>query len=35
MVVKAVSEWYNKAMNGENMQEFTLNQIEEAFNSYE
>lgn len=34
-VVNAVALWYNKCMQGKNMQEFTLNQIEEAFNSYE
>lgn len=34
-VVKAVSEWYNKATQGKNMQKFTLNQIKEAFESYE
>lgn len=34
-VVDAVSIWYNKDMNNEDMQKFTLNQIEEAFNSYE
>lgn len=35
MVVKSVSEWYNKFINKEDMQTFTLNQIKEAFNSYE
>lgn len=30
-VVKATSDWYNNFINGEDMQEFTLNQIEEAF----
>lgn len=35
LVVEAVSEWYNKAIQGEDMQEFTLNQIKEAFNNYE
>lgn len=34
-VAKAVSEWYNKAIQGEDMQMFTLKQIKEAFNSYE
>lgn len=31
-VVKATSEWYNKLMNDEDMQEVTLNQIREAIN---
>lgn len=35
-VVKAVSKWYNSFIQGKyDMQEFTLNQIKEAFNSYE
>lgn len=34
-VVSSVAKWYNNAMNGKDMQKFTLNQIEEAFNSYE
>lgn len=34
-VVKATSDWYNNSMNGEDMQEFTLNQIKEAFDSVE
>lgn len=32
-VVKSTSEWYNNFINGEDMQEFTLGQIKEAFNS--
>lgn len=35
LVVEAVSKWYNKSMQGEDMQKITLNQIKEAFNSYE
>lgn len=35
LVVEAVSKWYNKSMQGEDMQKVTLNQIKEAFNSYE
>lgn len=35
LVVEAVSKWYNKSIKGESMQEFTLNQIKEAFNRYE
>lgn len=35
LVIKAVSKWYNNDIQGENMQEFTLNQIKEAFDSYE
>lgn len=31
-VVKATSEWYNKLINDEDMQEVTLNQIREAIN---
>lgn len=34
-VVNATSSWYNKSIQGEDMQEFTLNQIKEAFNSCE
>lgn len=35
-VVKSVSEWYNTFIQGEvDMQEFTLKQIKEAFESYE
>lgn len=34
LVVEAVSKWYNKSIKGESMQEFTLNQIKEAFNRY-
>lgn len=34
-VVNATSSWYNKSIQGEDMQEFTLNQIREAFDSYE
>lgn len=35
LVVEAVSKWHNKSMQGEDMQKITLNQIKEAFNSYE
>ena len=35
LVVEAVAKWYNKSMQGKDMQEFTLNQIREAFNNYE
>lgn len=31
-VVEAVSKWYNKYIQGEDMQKYTLEQIEEAFN---
>lgn len=34
-VVKAVSLWYNNYMKGDDMQSFTLKQIEEAFESYD
>lgn len=34
-VVNATSSWYNKSMKGEDMQEFTLKQIREAFDSCE
>lgn len=34
LVVKSVANWYNNYMQGQNMKKYTLNQIEEAFNSY-
>lgn len=34
-VVKAVSKWYNKFIQGKDMQKFTLEQIKEAFENYE
>ena len=30
-VVKATSDWYNKSITGEDMQEYTIKQIREAF----
>ena len=35
MVVEAVSKWYNKCMQDEDMQKITLKQIKEAFSNYE
>lgn len=35
LVVEAVSKWYNKSIQGEDMQKFTIKQIKEAFESYE
>ena len=35
LVVEAVSKWYNKFMQGKDMQKVTIEQIKEAFNSYE
>lgn len=33
-VLKSTADWYNKHMNGDDMQKVTLEQIEEAFESY-
>lgn len=35
MVVKSVADWYNSYIQGNDMQTFTLKQIEEAFDLYE